>query len=110
VLDDIESSGPDLLAAHVRADSIPAMMLAALDLGRTLYGPPESAELAVEGMSSITSSIDPRGGRFRATVYVRCVNYAEIDLPTGFPVPGEVPDAFPGERPRELPRPGAEET
>jgi hypothetical protein len=81
-----------VLYAHVKADSFPGLLLAALDQARRLYGPRESAELAVEGMSQITSCLDPQGGEFRASVVVRCLNFADICPPGGTLIPVGLPE------------------
>jgi hypothetical protein len=70
--------GPDVLIAHVYGDSIPEMRGDALLKGAALWG--EKADLEVEGVSAIGTSIGRSRGQFRADVRVRCINYAEIEL------------------------------
>src|SRR5580698_8462319 len=69
--------GPDVLNVSVYGDSIPGLGVAALGVGRQLYG--ARAELAVERVGSIDSACGSKG-RFFTVVRVRCLNYADLDL------------------------------
>jgi hypothetical protein len=69
-------NGPDVLAALVHGDDIPALKMAALDRARELYGP--DAVLQIEEVGTIRTACSPKG-QFCTCVYVRCLNLPEED-------------------------------
>lgn len=78
LLDEIETrreAGGDMLGATVRGDSVSELKAAALLKAAELWGP--DADLAIESVGSVGTALGSRG-RFIATVYVRCLNYAEM--------------------------------
>lgn len=69
-------SGPDVLVAGVHGGSVPELRQAALLEAEALWG--ENAELEVESIGTVFTSLGHSGGRFNADIRVRCLNYEEI--------------------------------
>jgi hypothetical protein len=79
VLDQIgdrRARGGDVLQAEVRGDSVPEMHAAALAKAAELWGP--AAQFEVRSTDTVFTTDRPGYPAFRAYVYVRCVNYAEV--------------------------------
>jgi hypothetical protein len=79
VLNDIIARRPrggDVLQVMARGNSVPEIHADALAKAPELWGP--KAECEVESTQTVIASDRPGCPAFRAFVYVRCVNYAEI--------------------------------
>lgn len=79
VLDQIgerRARGGDVLQADVRGDSVPEMHAAALAKAAELWG--AAAQLEVKSTDTVFTTDRPGYPAFRACVYVRCLNYAEM--------------------------------